>query len=116
MSQSDVAYNLTNIESTYVLPPRQNRGKPPDRYSLDEKVRYAIAKYVSTHQLSLKCQALVNTMDGVKIPTKVEEALQDPRWKEAMDVEMKALQKNETWSVESLPQGKRPVGCKGCSP
>ena len=28
LSQSDVAHNLTNIESTYVLPPRQNRGKP----------------------------------------------------------------------------------------
>ncbi|KAM2020888.1 hypothetical protein ACFX16_042974 [Malus domestica] len=51
-------------------------------------------------------------MDAIKIPTKVEEALRDPRWKEAMKVEMKALQKNETWSVESLPQGKRPVGCK----
>ncbi|KAM2306236.1 hypothetical protein ACFXTH_025703 [Malus domestica] len=29
-----------------------------------------------------------------------------------MEVEMEALQKNGTWSVESLPQGKRPVGCK----
>lgn len=111
-SQSNEARNLTNIESTYILPSRQNRGKPPDRYSPDGKVRYAIAKYVSTHRLSSKYQALVNTMNGIKIPTKVEEALQDPRWTEAMEVEMKALQKNKTWSVESLPQGKRPVGCK----
>ncbi|XP_068344050.1 uncharacterized protein [Pyrus communis] len=50
-------------------------------------------------------------MDGIKIPTKVEEALRDPWWTKAMEVEMEALQKNGTWSVESLPQGKRPVGC-----
>ncbi|KAM1094123.1 hypothetical protein ACFX1T_009130 [Malus domestica] len=78
LSQSYEAHNLTNIESTYMLPPRQNRGKPSDRYSLDGKVRYAIAKYVSTHRLSPKYQALVNKMDGIKIPTKVEEALGDP--------------------------------------
>ncbi|KAM2640762.1 hypothetical protein TB1_027109 [Malus domestica] len=111
-SQSDEAHNLTNIESTYILPLRQNHGKPPNRYSPDGKVRYVFAKYVSTHRLSSKYQALVNTMDGNKIPTKVEESLQDPRWTEAMEVEMEALQKNGTWSVESLPQGKRPVGCK----
>ncbi|KAB2634436.1 hypothetical protein D8674_038697 [Pyrus ussuriensis x Pyrus communis] len=62
----------------------QNRGKPPDRYSPDEKIKYAIAKYVSTHRLSSKYQALVNTMDGIKILTKVEETLRDPRWTEAM--------------------------------
>ena len=55
---------------------------------------------------------MVNQMVGIKIPTKVEDALQDPHWVEAMVVEMEALQRNGTWNVVSLPQGKRPVGCK----
>ena len=112
LSQPNEARNLTNIESTYVFPSRQNRGKPPDRYSPDGKVLYAIANYVSTHRLSSKYRAMVNTMDGIKIPTRVEEALLDSRWTKAMEVEMEALQKNRNWSIESLPQGKRPVGCK----
>ena len=104
--------NSDIIGNSYVLPPRQNRGKPPDRFSPDAKVKYAIAQYVSTHRLSPKYQALVNQMVGIKIPTKVEEALQDSRWTEAMEVEMEALQRNGTWNVVPLPRGKRPVGCK----
>ncbi|KAB2607811.1 hypothetical protein D8674_010979 [Pyrus ussuriensis x Pyrus communis] len=87
-----------------------SRNNPP--LVVPVRVPEDIHEYVSTHRLSSKYQAFVNTMDAIKIPTKVGEALQNPRWKEAMEVEMKALQKNETWSVESLPQGKRPVGCK----
>ncbi|KAM2798565.1 hypothetical protein COP1_003512 [Malus domestica] len=100
------------VENSYILPPRQNRGKPPDKFSPEGKVRYAIAHYVSTHRLSPKYQAMVNQMAGIKIPTKVEEALRDPRWVEAMGAEMENLQRNGTWNVVSLPQGKRPVGCK----
>lgn len=46
--------NSEIIELPYVLPPRQNHGKPPDRYSPGRKVRYAISQYVSTHRLSPK--------------------------------------------------------------
>jgi hypothetical protein len=35
----------------YSLPHSQNRGKAPDRYSLNGKVKYAITQYVSTHKL-----------------------------------------------------------------
>ncbi|KAB2595517.1 hypothetical protein D8674_030967 [Pyrus ussuriensis x Pyrus communis] len=79
----------------------QNRGKPPDRYSPDEKIKYAIVKYVSTHRLSSKYQALVNTMDGIKIPTKVEETLQDPGWTEAMEP-MLSLAANFDWPLKQF--------------
>ncbi|KAM2656330.1 hypothetical protein EV1_011851 [Malus domestica] len=52
------------VENSYILHPRQNRGKPPDRFSPEGKVRYAIAQYVFTHQLSPKYQAMVNQMVG----------------------------------------------------
>ncbi|CAL9001454.1 unnamed protein product [Prunus brigantina] len=38
-------------------------------------------------------------MEGIKIPNRLEEAFQDPKWVEAMNVEMKALQKNRTWEI-----------------
>ncbi|CAL2276240.1 unnamed protein product [Prunus armeniaca] len=46
--------------------------------------------------LSLECKAFVTRMDSIKIPTHVEEAFKDPKWAEAMNIEMEALQKNNT--------------------
>jgi hypothetical protein len=36
----------------------------------------------------------------------------DPKWKEAMLEEMRALEKNKTWELVDLPQGKQPIWCK----
>ena len=110
---SKLGTHLETIKPLYVLLPRQNRGKPPNRYSPKGKVWYSITYYVSTHQLSPKCCALVQQMETIKIPTKVEEALSDPKWTEVMQIEMEALHKNKTWSVVTLPKGKKPVGSNG---
>jgi hypothetical protein len=80
----------------YYLPPRQNGGKPPDRYSPNGKARYVITQYVSTHRLPPQHQAFVNEMKNIKIPTNVEEALKNPKWVAAMEAEMDALQRNGT--------------------
>ena len=93
--------------SCYSLPPRQNRGKPPDRYSPNGKISYVITKYLSTDKLPPQHQAFVHEMENIKIPTKIEEALQNPKWAEAMEVEMDALHRNGTWSIVSLPLDKK---------
>ncbi|RVW93163.1 Protochlorophyllide reductase, chloroplastic [Vitis vinifera] len=54
---------------------------------------------------------------GIPKPTyepelSTKEALADPRWKAAMNEEMKSLQKNETWELVECPPGKKPVGCR----
>ncbi|EOY19448.1 Cysteine-rich RLK (RECEPTOR-like protein kinase) 8 [Theobroma cacao] len=41
-----------------------------------------------------------------------QEAYHDPKWKEAMVEEMKALAKNQTWELVTPPLGKKPIGCK----
>ena len=48
----------------------------------------------------------------MSIPQTFQEALGDPKWKEAMQEEMRALKKNDTWDFVDLPNGKRAVGCK----
>ncbi|KAM1707524.1 hypothetical protein ACFX13_000668 [Malus domestica] len=85
---------------------------PPDKYSPEGNVRYSISNYVSTYGLSPKYCAFVQQMETIKIPTRVEEALKYLKWTEAMQVEMEALQKNNTWSMVPLPKGKKSVGCK----
>ena len=42
----------------------------------------------------------------------MQEALIDPNWTKAINEEMAALQKNSTWELVSLPEGKKTIGCK----
>ncbi|RVW32439.1 Retrovirus-related Pol polyprotein from transposon TNT 1-94 [Vitis vinifera] len=99
----------------YVLPNRHNRGKPPSRYSPDiegRRSRYPIANYVSTKKLNEPLKTFVHNISGCHVPTRVEEALGDPKWTQAIKDEMEALMKNKTWNLLPLPEGKKIVGCK----
>ncbi|XP_033220901.1 uncharacterized mitochondrial protein AtMg00820-like [Belonocnema kinseyi] len=49
------------------------------------------------------------------IPMTYEEVMASPdteKWKQAMQEELEALKKNETWLLLKLPRGKRVIGCK----
>ncbi|CAL8151504.1 unnamed protein product [Prunus armeniaca] len=41
-----------------------------------------------------------------------EDDLSNPKWMDAMNVEMDALNKNKTWDLVPLPQGKKVVRCR----
>ena len=45
-------------------------------------------------------------------PTKVEEALQDPDWINAIHEELNNFTRNEVWTLEERPQGIRVIGTK----
>ena len=45
-------------------------------------------------------------------PTTYEHAVLDPKWQEAMAVELHALQQNHTWTLTPLPSDHHPIGCK----
>lgn len=99
----------------YVLPFRHSRGKPPKRYSPDEpegKSRYAIANYVSLLHLSQPVQTFIHTLSSHHTPRSIDEAFADPNWVRAIEEELEALEKNNTWKLVPLPAGKRQVGCK----
>ena len=51
----------------------------------------------------------VNQLSTVSIPRNVQEALNNPDWKKAMNEEMEALQRNTTWELVPLPEGKKTV-------
>ncbi|BBH08644.1 hypothetical protein Prudu_020889 [Prunus dulcis] len=98
----------------YQLPFRQNRGKPPNCYSPDigKTSKYPIANHVSTEKLSEPLKAFVHQLSAIHIPTKVSEALKDLKWVQAIKEEMKALEKNQTWTLETIPRGKKTIGCR----
>ncbi|CAL2251991.1 unnamed protein product [Prunus armeniaca] len=106
--------HLENKTIGYQLPFRQNHGKPPNRYSHDigKTSKYPIANHVSTEKLSEPLKTFVRQLSAIHIPTKVSEALKDPKWVKVIKDEMKALEKNQTWTLETIPRGKKTIKCK----
>jgi len=45
-------------------------------------------------------------------PVSYEEALKSYKWREAMNVEIESIHKNETWSLTELPAGTKKIGVK----
>ncbi|CAL2225705.1 unnamed protein product [Prunus armeniaca] len=101
-------------EKVIQLPERKNRGKPRVQYEADLKAKgkYLINNYISLNRLSESCVHYVKQLADISVPNSVTEALEDPKWKEAMNEEMRALQKNVTWELVPLSHGKKIVGCR----
>ncbi|CAA7032829.1 unnamed protein product [Microthlaspi erraticum] len=45
-------------------------------------------------------------------PTSFQEAVKHQKWREAMNAEMNSIEKNQTWSLVSLPDGAKAIGVK----
>ncbi|XP_015068864.1 uncharacterized protein LOC107013473 [Solanum pennellii] len=73
---------------------------------------YLLSDVLSYLGLSSKYQAYIAKMSTVCEPTSFKEAVKDPRWIEAMQSEIKALEEKSTWSIVDLPPGKKAIGCK----
>ena len=98
----------------HALPPRSTRGIPPIKYEPDPKakVKYPISNYISSHKLSASYASYVCKLSSISIPSTLQEALADSHWTTAMAEEMKALKRNVTWDLVTLPIRKKIVGCR----
>lgn len=73
---------------------------------------YFLAHFLSFKHFSPSHKAFLINLKTVPIPTILSEALSNEKWKQAMNEEMEALEKNKTWELMKLPVGKKIVGCK----
>lgn len=55
---------------------------------------------------------LTSTFTDYAVPKDHMEAMHDVHWKHAMEEEIKALRRNQTWTLVDLPASKRVVGCR----
>ena len=67
---------------------------------------------MSIKKLSIQHQSFLSAIDSIRIPTSVQEALKDENWVRAMNGEMSALKRNETWEIVERPKDKKAVGCR----
>lgn len=73
---------------------------------------YDIAHYLTFNKVSPQYKTFLLQIQDSFIPRTPQEAMQIPKWKEAMDEEMRALLFNDTWEIVDLPKGKRAVACR----
>ena len=71
-----------------------------------QKTRSVRELYEVTTPLNLVCLFANEEM------VSFEQAIKDDIWKKAMNVEMKSIEKNDTWRLTNLPQGHKPIGVK----
>ncbi|KAG7585027.1 GAG-pre-integrase domain [Arabidopsis thaliana x Arabidopsis arenosa] len=90
--------------SDYVLMMLQNPPPTNTPYPLDN--------YVSNSQFSTTYQAYLTAISSGHEPQHYNEAVLDENWRFAVKDEIVALEDNGTWTVESLPPGKKALGCK----
>lgn len=72
---------------------------------------YLISAYKSYGSLSESCLKAFCNLSCVKEPKYFEEAVQDPKWLEAMRHELQAFNDNQTWQLVDLPPNKKAIVC-----
>jgi len=73
---------------------------------------YPIVNYVTCNKFSSVHRCYLAAITKVVEPKFFHEAVKDPNWREAMNKEIDVLEVNNTWSIEELPPGKKPINCK----
>ena len=58
---------------------------------------YPLSHFVSFQRFSLNHKSFLSTLRSIPIPNSLSEALSMREWRLAMEAEMDALQRNETW-------------------
>ncbi|GJY35091.1 ribonuclease H-like domain-containing protein [Tanacetum coccineum] len=91
-------------------------------YVIDTKLRYGLEKHVNYAKLKPTGLAHLATKGNLEEvfsersqsvePSTYYEAALNPKWIEAMNDEIVALYRNNTWIVTDLPKDRKAIGCK----
>nr|XP_019703534.2 uncharacterized protein LOC105038855 isoform X1 [Elaeis guineensis] len=73
---------------------------------------YPFAHFLSFKNFSPSHRAFLVSLNTIIISTTLSGALSNEKWKQAMNVEMEALEKNKTWELVKLRAGKKSMGSK----
>eukprot|EP00253_Pinus_taeda_P009126 PITA_09126 len=77
----------------------------------DELLEGRTSRHKSKQQSTVNF-ALMANLHSIFEPQTYSEAKGTSEWEHAMDAEFQSLQKNHTWTLSDLPEGKKPISCK----
>ncbi|MFS7948515.1 putative RNA-directed DNA polymerase [Helianthus anomalus] len=92
------------------LPPSVDHAHPSSNQA--SSTVHPLAHYLSYDKFTDNHKAFLSAITRHDEPKNFQQAAQDENWREAMRKEIQALEKNETWSLETLPEGKRAIDSK----
>lgn len=92
------------------LPPSVDHAQSPPNQ--DSSTVHPLANFVSYKNFSESHKVFLAAIDSNDEPKYFHQAIKDDRWKEAMKKEIRALEENDTWVLEELPEGKRAIDSK----
>ncbi|GKB99882.1 ribonuclease H-like domain-containing protein, partial [Tanacetum coccineum] len=79
-------------------------------FIVDSKVKYGLEKYVNYSYLSKGNYIFATILNKGVEPKTYLEASQHKHWVDAMNVEMNALYRNNTWEIDDRPVGRKAIG------
>ncbi|GJT78966.1 ribonuclease H-like domain-containing protein [Tanacetum coccineum] len=81
-------------------------------YVVDSKVKYGLEKYVGYSNLTSEFFCFTTELNKAFEPKNYWESCKDQHWIEAMNKEMDALYRNDTWEICDLPKDRKSIGGK----
>ena len=73
---------------------------------------HSLSSFLSYHRFSNNHYAFLTALSHQADPTTYSQGVHHSHWREAMAAELQALEANHTWTLASLPPGKKPIGYK----
>ncbi|GJU58294.1 ribonuclease H-like domain-containing protein [Tanacetum coccineum] len=81
-------------------------------YVIDSKIKFGLNMVFNYSRLYGENLCITTTLNKSFEPSNYKETINDNNWVEAMNTEMEALHRNQTWEITNLPKGRKPIGCK----
>lgn len=94
--------------SAQVTPPISREKSPTP--STSSGMQFPIVNYVQYNNFSESHRNFLAAISVNVDPTSYKEASRESRWRKAMQDEIDALERNDTWEIVDLPPGKKPIG------
>ncbi|GJR79245.1 cysteine-rich receptor-like protein kinase 8 [Tanacetum coccineum] len=86
--------------------------KPPSQINFTQS-KHHISHFINYHNITKPSTLhLINSLNTEKEPTSYKQASKHPKWVEAMNKELDALESNNTWELTLLPPSKQATGSK----
>lgn len=92
-------YHCALLQSSPFLAPHHTTPYPLSSVFSSEKFKFPYCLYLLSYSRETE-------------PINFKQAMTSDKWKEAVDEELQVMELNRTWSITTLPLGKKLVGCK----
>ena len=83
-----------------------------DDYFTMTTIRSPISNDLQYEHISPDYRVYLTATAHTTNPVLFSRVVQEEKWCDAMNMELRTLEHNHTWIITSLPPGKRAIGCK----